>query len=497
MSTIRKEREDFLETLRIGRRDPVRFINGLLPDHKPEPWQEITLRSIWNNPRTAVVCCNGAGKTHVAAQAVLSFVLTHSPSIVVTTAGSWTQVKFQLWKELRSQYFKLPSPYRLGEIHSTQWPIGDKWYAIGFSTKKPNLFEGFHAPYVLVVLDEAKSIPPEIYAAVDRIFSGKTKIARALQLSTPGNPHGKHYDAFHDKAHRWARIHVNRYEASYSLGEDSWRIPPTEHVSEEFAREMLEEYGEDNLIYRSMILGLWTQEDEFRFFSVNLLDSMRRPPPEYPPDYEDPEYEEFIDPVEYMGCDVARSVAGDESVFYHSTDYHNRAGDTVSVIKEFEVFHTADSSVYRDRLKKTALEWNVPPRNINIDGVGIGGPVCDELRREGWAVNEIQSGAGSDRNAPRLANVRTELHYDVAEKARKGLIYGLSDERTVAQLSEVMYRYNSRDEMQAEPKDVMRDRLRRSRVSAPWHSTDRSDALLYSLRRIGYRRVSPTRMQGA
>ena len=485
MPTIAEHQDALLYTLEQGRRDPVILINSLLPDQTPEPWQEITMRSVWNNPRTAVVCCNGAGKTHVAAQTALAFMMCFQPCIIVTTAGSWNQVKLQLWKEMRSQYHRLPPAYQLGRMHTTVWNISDDWYAVGFSTNKPGLFEGFHAPHVLIILDEAKSIPGDIFDGANRIFSGKTKVARCLQLSTPGVPSGRHFDAFHEHAHRWAGISVNRYEATYTFNGQTYRIPPTEHVTEEFAKDMLEEYGPDNPVYRSMILGQWTQEDSYRLFSVDLINSMKRTPPD-----------NLIDPVHWMGADVARSLDGDESVLYHVVDYHNSDGDIVSVWMEHEEFHTRDASVYRERLKRAANVWGVPRRNINIDGVGIGGPVCDELRREGWPVNEIISGASSERKSPRLANVRSEIWWDVSEKARKGLIYGLTDHRTIAQLSDPRFYYNKRDEIQVEPKDMTRSRLVRERASSPWHSPDRADGGLLGQHRPRGRRVAAYKIMG-
>jgi hypothetical protein len=83
---------------------------------RPERFAREVLGSSWwskqreaaelvaGNRRVAVKSANGVGKTYLAADLALWFLYSHRPSIVLTTAPTWRQVRYLLWEEIRRRF---------------------------------------------------------------------------------------------------------------------------------------------------------------------------------------------------------------------------------------------------------------------------------------------------------------------------------------------------------------------------------------------------------
>jgi len=469
--------EAFSELGRIGRRDPIALFHALWPDVELEPWQAETILEVWAGGyeteirKVSVVCCNGAGKTFNLASLVVLFMIAFPPAIVVTTAGTFTQVRRQLWKEIAVKYNALPRRLQVGILNYTDWFLQENWYAIGISTNDAGYFEGFHGPHVLIVADESKSIDDPIFSAVDRIFAGRGRIKRCIQASSPGLPEGPHFDSFHDKAENWNRILVSPFEAWIEDELGRRDLPPTKTLSAEWIERMKREYGEDSAIYRSMVLAKWSRESAFRLFPLSSIDLMKRPRPEG-----------AVRGELWLGADVARSENRDES-FFQIIDRTKdpETGDPIYCFDDFLAFKTADSNVYEDNLVGFATEHGVAPEHINLDGSGIGGPVGDHLRRRGWRVNILDSATNAELETPALANLRSQMWWTGHDLARIGAIYGLTDIRTIGQLAAPWYRFNSRNEIQVATKEEIEKDLRKHSRRLAWSSPDRGDGSIYGL----------------
>ena len=66
--------------------------------------QEEIVRSVFDNRKTAVRSCNSAGKSFVASDIALAFFLNMAPSVVITTAPTFKQVRDVLWAQIRAKY---------------------------------------------------------------------------------------------------------------------------------------------------------------------------------------------------------------------------------------------------------------------------------------------------------------------------------------------------------------------------------------------------------
>lgn len=109
--------------------------------------------------------CNGAGKT-CALAAICNWKLkTTTDSIILTTASSHTQVKRNLWGEIRKQA-KNADLFEPKQITETFIKVTDKHYAIGISPTLPENAQGFHAERMLIVVDEATGVNRDIITAL-------------------------------------------------------------------------------------------------------------------------------------------------------------------------------------------------------------------------------------------------------------------------------------------------------------------------------------------
>lgn len=110
-----------------------------------------------------------------------------------------------------------------------------------------------------------------------------------------------------------------------------------------------------------------------------------------------------------------------------------RFGDDRMPIAYMEETETKELEVYGHRSADTAvrliatmanrhkLEDGKPP-TIIIDGDGIGGPVADFLRKEGFDVFELHS-AGESSDPERFYNLRAEMWWTAGEAYQRGEIF--------------------------------------------------------------------------
>lgn len=215
----------------------------------PYNWQAETLEACRHHrARVALVAANGSGKTAAVNVGLLLWWLYRYPKgRAVVTSGSWTQIERQLWPNLKMHQHALSKLFnwRFGADTITT-PQGGFIQAI--STDDPGRAEGFHqnldrdAPLLLMV-DEAKSIKEDIFNAFNRC----TPTCMVL-TSSPGKPSGTFYQAFRRNRRLWHTVQVNAFMCPHITPE---RI--------ELARQL---YGEDHPVFRSMILGEFTEGDD-------------------------------------------------------------------------------------------------------------------------------------------------------------------------------------------------------------------------------------------
>lgn len=206
---------------------------------------------------------NGIAKTATAAIAVLAFMDLYAESRIITTAGTWSQLSEQLWREIALWAQKAKNPITAyGRVGKTQINLSADWAAFGRGANKAETFEGVHAPNLMVVVDEAKAVPSDILDnAVRRIMraSDESRIW-FLVMSSPGSPSGTFYDICTGaSAHKFTHFHLSAYES--------------ERISLDQLGSDVNEIGEDSPLFISMNLGEFPPEGEDTVIPLHWIQS--------------------------------------------------------------------------------------------------------------------------------------------------------------------------------------------------------------------------------
>lgn len=222
--------------------------------------QKEILHSIRDYRRTAVRSCHGIGKSHTAALAISWWLDSHPPgsAFVVTTAPTTAQVRAILWRYVRRMHKAAGLP---GRMNQTEWWLDDELVAFG---RKPadqdeSAFQGIHAQYVLVVYDEACGIPEQLWVAGDALTTGPD--CRQLAIGNPDNS-ATHFFKVCQPGSGWHSLGISAFDSPNFTGEP---VPPevsASLVSEVWVEEKRAEWGEDNPLYRSKVLGEFSVDSE-------------------------------------------------------------------------------------------------------------------------------------------------------------------------------------------------------------------------------------------
>lgn len=446
--------------------DPEYFTEKILNKHLWSIQAEI-LKSVRDNSRTAVRSCHGIGKTFTAAMCILWFLYTHEKAIVLSTAPTWRQVEKLIWKEIRTAYREAKIP--LGGSLAPKSPelhlIYDEWYAAGLSTNEPERFQGFHEEHILVVVDEAAGVNLEIFEAVEGVLTSSG--ARLLLIGNPTSIGGAFYDAFTKPGFK--TFHVNAFDTpnftSAGITQEDiisgeWEkkaieTPYPRLITPQWVADRYAAWGENSSPYQVRVMGNFPEQSEDTLIPLLWIElAMAR--------WEETEAGRNAQ----IGVDVA-AFGSDETVI---AICRGRKIEPLKVFSQKSTRETAGIASFTAKENKT--------RNIKVDEIGVGRGVVDSLEEEGYedvGVNVAERSSDSER----FYNLRAELWWNLRESLDPDTVRNPEplalppDEKLLAELAAIKYKFTSRGTIQIEAKDEMKKRL--------GHSPDRSDAIVLAI----------------
>jgi hypothetical protein len=397
--------------------DPCFFSEHAL-GHKTWSKQREILTSVRDNEKTAVRACHGSSKTFTAAEAAVWFLNYFPFSKVITTAPTFTQIKMLLWAEINSVYVN--SRIKLeGECLSTDIKTEEHdHYAIGFSTDTPARAEGWHAPALLFIFDEAKGIPQWLWDSARGAMTGG--LCRWLVLSTTdGVQVGEQYYKIFNSENDWNKIHISAFDTPYVTGEKfrSIEIPDLQRpdrftvlyispadlniqiATPKWIADCMAEWGEDSPLYLTKTLGQIVDASADSIIKISQVEQMFA-------NWTKPDFN--ADGAEEIGVDVARGGADDCSLW-------KRKGMKVidhRVISPKAMPEKAKLVYVAEEVERFA-GYNKKIR-IKPDDTGLGGGVTDILQSHGYNVVPVNNGA--EANDPdRYPNVASEMWFEVGK----------------------------------------------------------------------------------
>ena len=409
----------FQEKIRI---DPVFFVEKVLGSSLWEKQKEI-LEAVRDNKEVAVRSCHASGKSYVAGRIVHWYLNAFSNSIVITTAPTFRQVKEVLWREIKSSVAG-KSIYPQKSILDVKIDISHKWFALGLSTDKPDQFQGFHSPHLMVLVDEASGIVPEIEEAIDGLTPEKiVRIGQPLKIT------GRFADCF--KLPGVKKISISALDTP-NVKEQRVVIPGL--ITHEDVEGFKTRYGEDSDVYRVRVLGEFPLQDAESLISIEDVNKAMEREVKVLPHWE-----------KKLGVDVARFGDDRSSLLVRQME---------KVLSK-EIFYGLDTMEITGHVLKIAKENTILPENIYIDGIGIGAGVVDRLKEQGWQVNDVNVGSAPEDKENYL-NLRAELYADKLKEWIKTADLPKDDD--FLELANIKYKFNSKGQLVLERKEEMKKR---------------------------------------
>lgn len=468
-------------------KNPEIYFEEVLGADSIEEYQRRILTTIADNDRVAVRACHDLGKTWTFARVVLWFMSCFPYSKVITTAPTYNQVKNILWSEIRAAYSR--SKYPLGgKMNLTEWqmtPEGD-WFAIGFTPRNElsgesgqgsqSSFQGFHAPYIMVMFDEATGIPYPIWTMAEGMLtSGRVKF---VAIGNPTSRNSEFYKCF--SSPDWAKISLNCFDSPNLIANGittpellNKEIDAVRCLPESEALERLKSYacprpyllslkwvvsmglprkwGVEHPLFVSKVLGEFPTDadgtliplgaiEESRFRVVNHVEGERKT----------------------MGVDVARFGA-DATVItvLHGKQQTARkqlvkkgageiVGEIIAMAREEQgidvivVDETGVGGGVVDMLNEAKRNPDILPRSTQIRGVQFGAACIDETDKE------------------KFVNIKARMFRLLADdiKASDGLAL-LNEDVYLDELPTIIYHYDSKGRMYIESKEEYKKRTGR------------------------------------
>lgn len=500
----------------VYRRHPVKWVRS----NDEEVWsqQENILNSVRDNRYTAVHSAHDLGKSFIASRIIAWWIDTHPPgtAFVVSTAPSAAQVSAIMWREVSKIHKKAKLGGNINRAGYPQWYLGGE--LVGYGRKpadyEQSAFQGIHAEYVLVVIDEACGVNQNLYDAVDALATNEN--ARVLAIGNPDDP-SSHFAKVCQPGSGWHVIHLdglrspNITEARvigpdpenpkfpllaalmeaegipYStekvpdnirplLVNERWieeRIQRWAGMSREQMEHIEHSLGHDVLlerlrsmtassaIFTAKVRGVFpTSASEAAVIPLGWVQQAMNRWRDLKNGGHEPG--DFV-----LGVDVARS-GDDETVFAH------RYG---SLVRRLERLRVEDTMEVADR---AAAHLKEPRSTVVVDVIGIGAGVYDALRRyknegktEAAAIPFNAAGRTQGRMDQigqfKFLNDRAAAWWNLREllDPSKGSNIALpDDERLMEELIAPKYDFNVGGTLKIESKDDIKKRIGRSTDSA-------------------------------
>ncbi len=206
--------------------DPAKWASARLGDTL---WsgQVRIMDAVRDHRKVAAATCHEIGKSYDAGTLAAWWIDSHKPgeAYVVTTAPTNPQVRLILWKEIGRAHSR---GALIGRVNQTEWvvevtdPVTGKRReeTVGIGRKPndyaPAAFQGIHAPFVLVIIDEANGVRGPLHDALDSLMANDA--SKLLMIGNPDDPTGEFHDACKPNS-GFHVVHIGAFDSPNFTGE--------------------------------------------------------------------------------------------------------------------------------------------------------------------------------------------------------------------------------------------------------------------------------------
>ena len=428
-----KEFAGHLARWRAAPRMMVRELFGVTPDK----WQDEALALFPKSPRLALRACKGPGKTTVLAWIGWNYLLTRRNSNIGALSITVQNLADGLWKEMAKWQEKSPllkqgftwTKTRIfaNEAPATWFMSAKSWPKSASTEEQAKALAGFHADYVLFLIDESGGMTDAVMVSAEAAFAG-TLECHIVQAGNPTQLAGPLYRACTSVAHLWNVITIT------GDPDDPKRSP---RIPIEYAREQIRQWGRDNN---------WVKSDIFGEFPSSSIDSligqedveaaMRRYYREH----------EIGRVPKIMGIDVAR----------FGNDSCSMAFRQGIQMFPFQKRRGIDSLQGASWVNREWLQWGADAAFIDATG-GFGSGWEDQLRVLGRSPIGVHF-SGQAANKTKFFNKRSEMAFEFVDWIKRGGALPGENQSLMAALTQTTYTFQN-DRLLLEPKELVKAKI--------------------------------------
>lgn len=456
-----------LSSFSAGPFDPAFGLNDLIdvwylmfPETKLYSWQAEELLRMsgyvtgkLNGPRVhfteqnpylaSYVCANGSGKDRILiSTAAIGLPLLYRNVFIVITSSSDDQLKFQTENHINRGIASLNS--RLGQpvyesVHHYHRCTARGGEIKLFATDEAGRAEGWHpmatGGRLVIIVNEAKSISPEIFDALDRCHG----YSHWLEISSPGPRRGMFYQNFKRAVKYPETFTPNRFF--------SRRVSVDEcpHISKEAQARVVEKHKENSYIVQTSLRANFFEEERDVAIPAGLVDDC----------------ESVLNTDGEIGIGLDCAAGGDETTLYVRKGNH--------LIDEY-TFREPNLETAYDLIDRRLDAHRFSSYTFNLDDGGIGKGFRAGLEKRGWLVipRHNQSAA---YNKELFSNLGAEMYWHVRDLFQARLIPKPKDEILYTQL---ITRQNDVSEGLGKNKLMSKKRIKETGGASP----DRADGFV-------------------
>ena len=405
------------------------------------------------NPFKFALCaCNGSGKdAFVIAPFAIWFCCSKIKSRCIITSSSGVQLSSQTENYIRELAIKL-NEYFTSQFGGPIFKINQRFIKCILSGSEIRLFatdeegkaEGYHpiepnAEFCIIV-NEAKSVAPEIFRALRRC----TGYNYWIDVSSPGQPFGDFYNHYTNWTHKLL--------VDYKL---------CPHHSDSEREEDKLNHGEHSAYYRSKWLALFTSIEGNSVLPIELIDRVRTMSKEGLIEHTHKDW-----PLR-VGIDLA--AGGDENCIC------GVKGNKITHRLNFREKDTTVAASRIDMYLRDTLGLAKDHEHIYIDDGGVGRGITDMLANMGWNLARIRNQSRAS-NTKMYLNQGAENWNGVRQLLDNGLLLlDIDDKLFYEQLSNRYYRQEG-----SQGKIALESKAQAKANGRP--SPDRADAYVLALK---------------
>ncbi len=393
--------------------------------------QQLTLLEAVQVPRSRVSVSSGhsTGKTFSISAIVLWHLTCYLNSVTLLTANDADQLKSTVWKEISTRVESLKGGYfdwlyhyidvladgtmRI-KGHEKNWFVESKTA----NAKTANKMAGRHAKWLLIIGDEASTIPDEV---LKTLYGALSEEYNRMLLTSQGTRNAGEFWRTHNE------LSVNQGGDWLAFVFSSFDSP---WASDEFLRQMWEEYDDDERAIR--LLGEFPQDSSKTMMSLKDANSMYS-------------RSRIIKDDEHFGWVLLADIASGEGLRDKSSCVIARvigSGDLGDNARRVEIFsiplltNNIRSNVFSNYLVEQGDSYN----NITyvVDAGGLGVNVCQDLEDKNKTLHRVWWGAPcfKKKNKDRYLNLRAQAMHQAARAVKEGRLSILCNDHKRVMLSQ-------------------------------------------------------------